>query len=73
MFKDGDGNPTIGFCLWCGADFYTLDEHDAHIANDSAACAVYQELKDRRCVPPVLQASFEDAGITPPGGTRNVE
>jgi hypothetical protein len=25
MFKDPDGNPIIGFCLWCGCDFYTMD------------------------------------------------
>jgi len=63
IFKDSDGNPTVGFCLWCGCDFYTNEEHEAHTADIMAACPVFQELKDENCMPPVLQQMFEDAGL----------
>jgi|SRR6185437_65182 len=62
-FMDADGNRTVGFCLWCGRDFYTIDEHDAHTAANMAACSAFQEFKDQNCMPPVLQAMFEDAGL----------
>lgn len=45
VFKDDD--PSVGFCLWCGKDFYSMGEVEAHNANDSAACVVFQELKER--------------------------
>jgi hypothetical protein len=63
FFKDNDGNRTVGFCLWCNQDFYTHEEAKAHNANDSAACPVFQELKDQHCMPPVLQMMFGDAGL----------
>jgi hypothetical protein len=47
MLKDSDGKPIVGFCLWCDTNFYSMEEMDAHNANDSAACAVFQELKER--------------------------
>ena len=64
MFRDAEGNPTIGFCLWCGRDFYTREEHEAHVANDMAVCAVFQEYKDDCCTPPILAAMFEAADLT---------
>ena len=67
VFMDADGKRTVGFCLWCGRDLYTIDEHDAHIADNMAACSAFQEFKDR-CMPPVLQAMFEDAGLIDPDG-----
>lgn len=47
MYKDNDDKTTIGFCLWCGKNFYSMEEMEAHNANDSAACVVFQELKER--------------------------
>lgn len=62
LFRDAEGRKTIGFCLWCGCDFYTIEEHEAHIADDMAACLAFQELKDEHCMPPVLQQMLEDVG-----------
>ena len=47
MFNDQSGQPIVGFCLWCDKDFYSMDEVESHNANDSVACAVFQQLKDR--------------------------
>jgi hypothetical protein len=63
MFKDEDGNPTVGFCLWCSKDFYSMDEVEAHNADNMAACEVSQALKDEHCMPPVLQMMFKNAGF----------
>jgi hypothetical protein len=68
VFKEKDGKPIIGFCLWCNRDFYTMEEYEEHTANNLAACAVFQELKDKDCTPPVLQALFEGSGSTYLGG-----
>ena len=65
MFRDADGNRTIGFCLWCNKDFYSMDEVQAHNADDMAACEAFQELKGQQGMPPVLQAMFEHAGLLP--------
>ncbi len=59
LFKDEDGNPIVGFCLWCNQNFYSMDEVEVHNADDMAACAVFQELKDQDCGPPVLQMMFD--------------
>jgi hypothetical protein len=29
-FKDRHGNPTVGFCLWCGENFYSSEEVEMH-------------------------------------------
>ncbi len=42
-FHDDDGNPIVGFCFWCGKDFYSHDEVWAHNANHMAACPDFQE------------------------------
>jgi hypothetical protein len=63
MLTDDDGNPIVGFCLWCDMDFYSIEEAEAHNANDSAACPVFQQLKDGQCMPPVLQPMLEGAGV----------
>ena len=63
MFQDAEGNKTVGFCLWCNKDFYTMEDHEAHTADEMAACPAFQELKDERCMPPVLQAMFENVGL----------
>jgi hypothetical protein len=47
MFKDTDGKPIVGFCLLCDKDFYSMDDVEAHNANDLAACAVFQCLKNK--------------------------
>ena len=46
-FKDGDGHPVVGFCLWCNLDFHSMAEAEAHHADDSRACAAFQDWKDR--------------------------
>ena len=63
MFKDQDGNPIVGFCLWCDKNFYTTDEVEAHNADGMPNCPAFQELKDEHCMPPVLQVMFEQAGL----------
>ena len=63
MFMDAEGNKTVGFCLWCNRDFYSMDEVQTHNADDMAACPSFQELKGQQGMPPVLQAMFEDAGL----------
>ena len=47
MFNDLRGMPIVGFCLWCGIDFHSVEEMGGHNANDSAACPVFQRLKKR--------------------------
>jgi len=63
MFRDAEGNRTIGFCLWCNRDFYSMEEVQAHNADDMAACPAFQDLKEEQCMPPVLQVMFEQAGF----------
>jgi hypothetical protein len=63
MFKDQDGNPIIGFCLWCNRNYYSMEEVEAHNADDMANCPVFQLLKHEDCGPPVLQVMFEQAGL----------
>ena len=46
MFNDKDGKPSVGFCLWCNKDFYSMNEVEAHNSNESAACAVFQDFKN---------------------------
>jgi hypothetical protein len=62
VFTDKDGKPTVGFCLWCNCDFYSIEEMEAHNENGSEACSVFQQFKDQQSMPPVLQAMLEDAG-----------
>lgn len=40
-----NGEPIIGFCLLCGKDYHTYEEFRAHVENDSAECAPYQDHK----------------------------
>lgn len=54
MFEDEEGNPIVGFCLWCNKDFYSMGEVEEHNANDMTNCPAFQELKDQQGMPPVL-------------------
>jgi hypothetical protein len=63
MFKDADGNHIVGFCLWCNRDFYSMEEVEAHNADDMPDCPAFQTLKDENCMPPVMQAMLEQAGL----------
>jgi hypothetical protein len=45
MFNDLRGMPIVGFCLWCGIEFYSVEEVDGHNANDGKACHGFQRLK----------------------------
>lgn len=71
MFHDAEGNKTVGFCLWCNMDFYSLEEHEAHVADEMAGCPVFQELKDENCMPPGIQAMFEQTGLLPNEGPED--
>jgi hypothetical protein len=42
-WQDKDGNPIVGFCLWCDVDFYTMEQASAHNADHSAACPAFQK------------------------------
>jgi hypothetical protein len=46
MFNDLDGMQLVGFCLWCGIGFHSVEEVRQHNANNSTACAVFQQLKN---------------------------
>ena len=48
MFIARDGNPIVGFCVWCNKDFYSMSEVDAHNADEMKACPVYQQWKEER-------------------------
>jgi len=65
MFRDAEGNHIVGFCLWCNKNFYSMEESEKHTANEMANCPAFQELKDQQCMPPVLQAMFEQAELLP--------
>jgi hypothetical protein len=63
MFVDEKGQRTIGFCLWCGTDFYSLGQFESHNANELATCPVFQALKGMECMPPVLQLMLKEPGL----------
>lgn len=52
-WRDKDGQPIVGFCLWCNVDFYTMDEVWAHDANNSAACLAFQDFRNEQSTPPM--------------------
>ena len=31
-------DPIVGFCLWCDKDFYSMEEVEAHNADNMKAC-----------------------------------
>lgn len=73
MFIDSEGNATAGLCLWCGKNFYSIEEVHQHKDNDMAECPEFQRLKDsvrastpegEMCMPPMLQALFDEADET---------
>ena len=41
MFEDEAGNHIVGFCLWCDKNFYSMEEHEAHTADEMAACPAF--------------------------------
>jgi hypothetical protein len=61
MLNDKDGKPTVGFCLWCNKDFYSMNELEAHNSNESAACAVLQDFKNKQFRPSDRYDVPEDA------------
>lgn len=40
--READGHQIVGFCLWCGQNFYSYDEVWAHNANNSQPDAHYR-------------------------------
>ena len=73
MFKGEDGNQTVGFCLWCNKNFYSMEDVEAHNADSMSACEVSQALKDEHYMPPVLQMMFENVGLLPKDGNDDKE
>ena len=47
-FRDKDGNATVGFCLWCNKDFYSMEEVWEHNDNDMEACPEVQRLDEAK-------------------------
>ena len=45
IFKDKEGARIVGFCLWCNKDFYSIEEMEAHNADDSKECPVFRKWK----------------------------
>jgi hypothetical protein len=41
--QDKDGNATVGFCLWCGKDFYAMAEVWEHNGSGAYACPEFQK------------------------------
>jgi hypothetical protein len=75
VLRDKDGNPIVGFCLWCDKDFYSMDEVETHNADNMKACHVHEELTNRPggypYMPPILQIMLEQAGL--PKGDESEE
>jgi hypothetical protein len=72
-WRDEDGHPIAGFCLWCNKNFYSMAEVKTHNADEMKECPVFQELKGQQSMPPVLQDMLEDAGLLddpPPSGPK---
>lgn len=67
VLRDKDGNRIVGFCLWCDKDFYSMEEVEAHNADNMKACPVHEELTNRPggypYMPPVLQDMLEQARL----------
>ena len=61
LLYDADGNPIYARCLWCAAEFDSPAQEGAHTANEMAACIVYQELKGKTNIPPLLAELFDEA------------
>ena len=45
-FTGEGGKPIVGFCLCCGKDFHSMEEVEAHNADDMVAYSVFQLVKD---------------------------
>jgi hypothetical protein len=41
-----NGESSIGFCLWCGRDFYSLDEVWIHNGESADACQVFRQFRE---------------------------
>jgi hypothetical protein len=65
MFRDERGNKTVGFCVWCGRDFFTLEEHYAHWG-EPTNCPVFKEYIEKHPAPPASQETLEDARFIDP-------
>lgn len=53
MFKDKTGTPTVGFCLWCNRDFYSMSEHNNHVRNMEKVCPEFRASVSRQSGPMV--------------------
>lgn len=62
-FRDAHGNPIVGFCIWCGRDFYTYEEHDAHAWGDTIQCPVFSEYRKKHPAPLGSLEIFEDEDL----------
>jgi len=41
-----NGEPSMGFCLWCDRDFYNLDEVWIHNGKGADACQVFRQFME---------------------------
>jgi hypothetical protein len=62
MFRDERGNKTVGFWVWCGQNFYTIEEHYAHWGWP-INCPVFKEYIERHPAFPASGKTLEDAGF----------
>jgi hypothetical protein len=65
-------DPIVGFCLWRDKDFCSMEEVEAHNADNMKACPVHEELINRpggcRCVPlPAIEKSDQNTRPIPAG------
>ena len=74
-FRDRDGNATVGFCLWCNKDFYSMEEVWVHNDNDMEGCLEVRDSYARKVVElmPQLGRNVEPACGVPDSGTTQPE
>jgi hypothetical protein len=46
LFRDRNGTPIVGFCIWCDKNFYSIEEAETHHAGDGRTCPAFQRMKD---------------------------
>jgi hypothetical protein len=64
MSTDLRGMPLVGFCLWCGIDFCSVEDVRRHNASNSKAYPVFQQLKKGFNAPGSCQATAPGNGAT---------
>jgi hypothetical protein len=65
-WRDAQENPIVGFCAWCGRNFYSLEDHYGHWG-DPILCTAYNEYIAKHPVPSGSQEGFENTNLIDPG------